>query len=363
MRITGLVREALTSAWAAKVPSILVAVVSAAMCFVALMTVGQTAASQAAVRANLETAGGRTLIVRDTTARAGFINARTIAAVAALNTTRAAVGLAMPFDSTNGKIGRGGTLVTTWPVHGDLTTAVTLTRGRWPQPGEALISVTAKARLGLEQPLGYLAAGTHQYPIVGQFSAAAPFDDFATGAVVNANGTGTANELRVVLDAISSAGSAQSAVLSILAPADPASVAVESPRGLSDLTEALGTQLAQSGRALLLLILGVGGVFVAAVVLADVMVRRRDLGRRRTLGATRADLTAMVTVRAAVPAAIGAALGSLVAVAITTQGGFPPPADFAAAVAVLTTVTAAIAALLPAAYAARRDPVTVMRTP
>lgn len=41
MRIGALIREALATAWAAKIPSGLVALVAAAMCFVALSTVGQ----------------------------------------------------------------------------------------------------------------------------------------------------------------------------------------------------------------------------------------------------------------------------------------------------------------------------------
>lgn len=61
---------------------------------------------------------------------------------------------------------------------------------------------------------------------------------------------------------------------------------VESPTGLAELTQAVGGQLAGYGRSLLLLILGVGAFFVGTVVLSDILIRRRDLGRRRTLGAT-----------------------------------------------------------------------------
>ena len=71
------------------------------------------------------------------------------------------------------------------------------------------------------------------------------------------------------------------------------------------------------GRSLLLIILAVGGFFVASVVLADVLVHGRDLGRRRTLGAAR----------------------------------------------VLAILAAVAAAVLPAIFAAVRDPVRVLRTP
>ena len=362
MRITGIIREALASAWAAKVSSLLIAIVSAAMCFAALATVGQTAANQAAVQAKLEGAGARVLIVRDMSGQ-GFINNRTLASVARLSSVERAIALGMPFDSTNGRIGPGGTLVTTWPLHGDLAQAITLVRGRWPLPGEALITATAQARLGLAEPIGYLAWGTNQYPIVGSYVPVPGFEDFATGAVVNDNAVEAGTELRVIIDSISAAGITQSAVLGILAPADAGSVSVQSPLGLAELSQVVGTQLAGFGRNLLWLILGVGGLFVAAVVLADVLVRRRDLGRRRTLGATRGGLTALVVVRAGVCALVGVVIGVVAGWVVTARIGQAPGLDFAVAVGVLATLTAAIVAVLPAMYAARVDPVRVMRTP
>jgi len=129
------------------------------------------------------------------------------------------------------------------------------------------------------------------------------------------------------------------------------------------LNQAVSDQLAGFGRSLLLMILGVGGLFVAAVVLADVLVRRRDLGRRRTLGITRGDLTALVTIRAAISAALGALLGATAGMITCTRIGYTPSISFTTAIAILAVLTAATAALAPAAYAARLDPVAVMRTP
>lgn len=362
MKISEILKEALASAWASKVPSLLVAVVSAAMCFVALMTVGQSAASQAAVQASLAGAGGRMLVVRDTTG-AGFVNQRTLSTVNALSSVVTAVGVGFAFDSNNGAIGAGGTLVTTWPVLGDLPSVLTLLEGRWPLPGEALVTVSAQMSLGLVAPAGFLAHGDDTYPIVGLCAPRDGFTDFSSGAVVNANQVLPAVELMAVIDSINDAPATQTAVLGILASTDPTGMSIQSPRGLSELSQQVGNQLAGFGRSLLLLILGVGGLFVAAVVLADVLVRRRDLGRRRTLGITRIDLMMLVTLRATVSALIGAAVGTTAAVVVTGHFGYAPSATFAISVAVLATLTAAIAALAPVGYAANIDPVRVMRTP
>ncbi len=166
-----------------------------------------------------------------------------------------------------------------------------------------------------------------------------------------------------MLRTIAAAPATQTAVLSILAPSDPAQVAVESPVGMAALSGTVDTQLAGFGRSLMLLILGAGGLYVGAVVLSDVLVRRRDLGRRRTLGATRADLTTLVTLRSLIPAFAGAVLGSAIAWLSGPAFGMTVALDFTIAVATLATLTAALAAVAPASYGAALDPVSVMRTP
>nr|MCW1079641.1 hypothetical protein [Streptococcus anginosus] len=75
---------------------------------------------------------------------------------------------------------------------------------------------------------------------------------------------------------------------------DPAKLIIRSSVSQAKQGVAVTGQVAGMGRALLILILGVGALFIAAVVLADVLIRRRDLGRRRTLGITRGGLVALV---------------------------------------------------------------------
>ena len=363
MRARSLLREAWASAWASKVPTALVAIVVATMCFVALSTVGKAAANEDQIRQRLEAAGARRLSVTDTR-EGGFINPRTLALVGTLSSVDASVGVGVPYDVTNGRIGPGGTRVAAFPILGDVGQIGRLLRGRWPQPGEALVTVSAQQRLGLAEPVGYVATPDKtSYPIVGAIEVVAPFDDMAQSIIVNAAGEPTARELRVVISSIPDVVATQKAILAILAPADPQGVSIESPAGLAETAQQLGGQLAGFGRSLLLLILGVGAFFVATVVLSDVLVRRRDLGRRRTLGATRADLTTLVTLRTLVPALAGAVLGTGIAAIVNARTGYPTPLVFATAGGVLAVLTALLAALPPATYAAHRDPVNVMRTP
>jgi len=92
-------------------------------------------------------------------------------------------------------------------------------------------------------------------------------------------------------------------------------------------------------------------------------VRQRDLGRRRALGADRPTIITLVVTRTLIAATLGALAGTAAAVVITTSSGVRAPTGFIGAVAVLALLTAAIDAIPPAAIAAYRDPVAVLRTP
>lgn len=364
MRITTLLREALASTWAAKIPSLLIGIVAAAMCLAPILTVGKTASAAAAMADSMDQAGSRRLVVIDTQ-QAGFVNVRTLAQVQGLNTVSRAAALGSPTDATNGVIGPGGTRAPIWPVIGRLDDVATLVAGRWPRPGEVIVAVKAMGPWGLSVPVGHLTSpdGLQQWPIVGAYRPVAGFDDLHQGALTPALPTDVGRELRVTLTSIGAAESTVSAVLSILEPPSADGVYVESPSGMAQTARALNAQLAHYGRSLLLMILGAGSFFVAAVVLADVLVRRKDLGRRRTLGATRADLTALVALRAVWVAMLGAAVGCVAGWWWNHRSHTETPLGFTVAIGVLAVVAAAVAAIPPAAFAARRDPVTVMRTP
>lgn len=287
MRWRAILREAWATTWSAKVSSALIAIVAAVTCFAVIATVGRSVAAASEIALRMEQAGARRLSVVDTQAE-GFINDRTLSVVRALSTVESATALGSPFDAVNGHIGRGGTVIPVWPVLGDPSDVGDLVRGRWPQVGEALVSSSKLRSLGLAEPVGYLASvdGLTQYPIVGAFESKSPLEDLEAGALVVAEVGSAGRELRVVVDDVTSASHTVAAILTTLDPPDARGVQVESPTALAQTARDLNASMVGFGRMLLMLILTAGGVFVSAVVLADVLIRRRDLGRRRTLGIT-----------------------------------------------------------------------------
>lgn len=362
MRTAVLLREAVTSARASAVPTALIALVVAATCFVAIATVGRQAALEDAVAEKLAGPSSRLLTVTDLTG-AGVLRPSVVDVLARVDGVQAVLGSDIAVDAYVGTLGRGSQPVAVLPVHGTLTSVVELVAGRLPGPGEAVVTPATAARLGLRDSAGWLASTDgQQWAVVGVFEPRSPFESLAgaslTPAVVDAD-EGLA-QVRVLADHITAVRQVQASALTII-DADPSRVQVQAAAAAADTSEGVSGVLQGLGRGLLLLIMGVGGFFVAVVVLSDVLVRRRDLGRRRTLGITRSDLVVLVAARTAVAAVLGSVLGAGAGVVAAVVGGGGVGIDFAAAVAVLGAVTAVVACLAPAVYASRRDPVEVMR--
>ncbi|HET7565263.1 MAG TPA: ABC transporter permease [Gemmatimonadaceae bacterium] len=111
----------------------------------------------------------------------------------------------------------------------------------------------------------------------------------------------------------------------------------------------------------------VGGVGVVAIMMISVTERTREIGVRKALGATRATILWQFLVEAATLTMIGAIVGLVVGGGLTMlirhatpiQASIPPLAVVAALA--VSAVTGIIFGLIPAARAARLDPVEALR--
>ncbi|WP_150462989.1 ABC transporter permease [Nesterenkonia ebinurensis] len=369
MRLPNLLREAANTAWATKVPSALIVLLVAVMCAATLATVGRTAAAEAQLYERLDSAGARVLTVTEPSHDSyELINAATIGQTGALSSTERALGTITAIDVVNGEIGEGGERVPAWGIYGNLENVVTMEEGRWPQPGEALVSAEAMDRLNLDAPVGWVEQATsnpmEDWAIVGTFSPRDPFGDYTAGIVYPVSpDQPAATTLHVVLHDANHAGPAQSAVLQLLDPPATDHLTVQSPMSMAQLQDELTGDFTTFGRTLLLGVLAGGAFLVAIVVLADVLVRRKDLGRRRALGASRGVIVGLVLLRTMVPALLGAGAGVAGGLAMARSFEAQPPWEFTAGTAVLAVLAACVFAVIPAIYAATRDPVAVLRTP
>ncbi|MDP9793535.1 putative ABC transport system permease protein [Catenuloplanes nepalensis] len=154
-----------------------------------------------------------------------------------------------------------------------------------------------------------------------------------------------------------------------VAPAHPNEVLVERP------SDALLAQ-AVTDRALTGLLLGlgavallVGGVGVANTMIVSVLERRAEVGLRRALGATRAQIRTQFLVESLLLSALGGAAGILSGAAVTGAYAWfrdwPPavPVWAQAAGLAVTVLIGGVAGLYPAVRAARLPPTEALSVP
>ena len=367
MNLSTLLREAWATTWANKVPSALVCLIVAAMCAMTISTVGRTAAAEAQVAERINSAGARELVLTDKRG-ADLISPSIIDAAARLSVTDRAVGLQSPIDVNNAVIGTGATPIPAWPIIGDIATVAQLQTGRMPGPGEALVSTTALKKLGLQHPVGAISLAKAtlpvDYAIVGSFTPREPFSDLGQGVIFTASKGSSATHLHLVLKDAGHAATAQRTTLGLFGElADPEAIGIRSPIQLAQLHDEVLGDLGSFGRALLYGALGIGALLVGIVVFADILVRRKDLGRRRALGATRSSIVWLMILRTLMPASIGGVIGLIGGMLIAQRAGSLPPLDFCLGIVVLGLLAAGLSTLAPAIYAAHSDPVKVLRTP
>lgn len=358
-----LVVEAARSARSQAVFSAVTALVVAAVVAVVLATTGQSAAAESQVLSRIDTAGARTIEITDS-GGAGAIRTGVLPVIAALRGAASVTGLGVPVDGRNHAIGDGATPVGFWPVFGAVPGVVD---GRAPQVGEAVVGVGALARFGGIGGYGAVdLPGQRQAAVVGTVRESGALSFLDTGGALVMDVGVDAPVQRVVIVAATTADVAPliAAAVPVIGAADPASIRVTSPAALARLQAAVAGDLGGFGRGLLVAVLGAGLLLIAITVAGAVLVRRKDLGRRRALGATRGTVVALVVGQCACAAVPGAALGALVGLAITWRvAGALPGAGFVAGTVVLTLLGAVLAALPAGFSAALRDPITVLRTP
>jgi putative ABC transport system permease protein len=139
---------------------------------------------------------------------------------------------------------------------------------------------------------------------------------------------------------------------------------VERAAALAELQRLLAGDVSSFGRELIIAVLLGGMLLVGLAVLVEVLARRRDLGRQRVLGAQRSTVIMLLAVRTGAAAAMGSSVGlatGLAYLSLTTRE--VPEPSFSAGLVVLSILTPSLASIVPAWWAALRDPVLELRTP
>ena len=145
---------------------------------------------------------------------------------------------------------------------------------------------------------------------------------------------------------------------------DPSRIVVQTSTSLTAMKELVEGQLNTYSRGLVLGLLGLNGVAVALILFGLVMMRRKDFGRRRALGASRQLIVELLLTQTGALAATGVACGLAAATGSLLLSGDPlPGVELCIALGVVAWSTTVVSALVPAIVASQRDPIHELRVP
>jgi putative ABC transport system permease protein len=363
-RWLAIAREALATAWAQPVASIVTIVMVAGMCATVLLTTGRTVGAEQAVLGSIDSAGTRSIVVR-AEGEAGLTSA-VLDRLAEIDGISWAGAFGPATDVQNSAF-PGATKVPMRLAWGSHFESFGVPDVR-PVANGAWASSTALDQLGMPDRAGGVTASSGaQLAVLGQLDVP-DYLRFLEPLVIVPQAPDAAPQPVSVLVVIAARPDLVTPVAlatqSVLAVDDPTKIKISTSESLATLRGLVEGQLGSFGRNLVIVIFSLTAVLVAAILYGLVMLRRKDFGRRRALGASQGLIVALLLTQTAALAVLGSVVGSAAAaIALAATGDPLPGAPFFGAVGVLAVLVGVIAALVPALAAARRDPLKELRVP
>lgn len=355
---SALLVEAARVAIASQVVSGLVATLA----FVVPLTINGTAGfsieSQTAILRRVDEVGSRIVTVVTSDEAAASIPAPAVDRISRLAGVAWVVGLGPVFDGRNRRQAGEATPVRTYRA---VRAPVTFSSS--PTGGGGFVTATSARRAGLNG--AYSVLGPDGIPIVGWFEAGEPLGQLNDFVLVPK--VGPDEPLERIIVATEDVGWVESVARSIPAMLGVAATrgsTIERSRQLLSAREAVRDEVAGRDRMLVVALLAVATLLAALVVFAGTISSRRDFGRRRALGATQPQLVCLVIVSTLLPAISGTLIGTLGGwLYLSSRIGHLADPQFSLSVAILTVLALGAASAGPAAVAATRDPLRVLRVP
>lgn len=362
--VVAFLREAVVSAWNSRVGSVLTVVMVAGMCATVLLTSGRTVGAQDAVLQSIDSVGTRSIVIRadeDAGLTSSFLDR-----ISGIEGISSSVAFGPAGDVRNLAI-PGGAKVSSRSAYGESLAMLGIAS---MTPGQAWASHGALDALGMPVPAGAVVSDStlDTHAIVGEFKST-QYLNFMNPIVVVPETIGDRIEVPLAIVVVVAASPSlvtgvKAATQSLLDVQDPSKVRMETSQELADLRALVQEQLGLLGHSLVLGVLALTSLLIAAILFGMVMLRRRDFGRRRALGATRTLIVALVLTQTFCTSLLGALSGSAIGTTVLRASNDPIPGfSYILSVATLGVVVGLGASVLPAVLASRRDPIKELRVP
>ncbi|PPF83636.1 lipoprotein ABC transporter permease [Rathayibacter rathayi] len=360
-----IVREAVAIARAQLLPSLITMIVVGGLCATVLLTTGRTVGAQRSVVQSVDAIGTRAIVIH--AEPSAGLTPDVVDRIASVEDVEWVGAFSSATDVTNVAIA-GGAKVPVRRLWTNDAQSLGISRAGTPPDEDAWASPRALATLGMRLPSGgIVAADGDGHAVVGRLSVPDYLSDLEPLVVLPheaSQGRDAVSRLVVIAGEPQSVAAVSAAVQSLLAADDPSAVTVSTSETLARLRGVVDGRLGDFGGGLVAGVFLLSAVLETAVLYAFVMMKRKDFGRRRALGASRSLIAGLVTTQVALLSVIGVCVGSAAALLSLVASGDPlPDAEFCVAVAVLAIAASTVAALVPATVAARREPVKELRVP
>lgn len=358
-----LLREAVLSAKSQPVASAVTVLTIIGLIVTVMLTTGRTVGAEQQVLGSIDSAGTRSIIVR-ADATAG-VTSSVLDRIATIEGVEQALAFSTAVDATNSEV-RDGPRVPTRFLYGHRLADLGIPPAT-PEAGQlGYASSTALEQLGMIDGIGAVTlTTTESYGIGGRIETPDFLRSFEPLVLIPQHdwaGTETVGLIVVIAKTPELVTPIADILGTVLAAEDPGQVQIHTSEALAQLRALIQGQLGSFSRGLVLALMALTGTLVAVLLYGLVMMRRKDFGRRRALGATRTFIVSLLLLQTAFLSLIGIVAGMATSAGILLATRDPLPGlEFAGALAVLTLLTTLIAALVPALVASRREPIRELR--
>lgn len=347
-----------------RVASLLTFLLVGGMSATVLLTSGRTAAAERSILASIDDVGSRAIVVR-AEPQAG-LDAGVVERLQGIQAVQWVGGFGPARDARNGTTGSDVSVA----VRSLTATSVEPLGLTGALEDRCYASPEALAQLGLPDAAGYLATDAGEVCDVAGRLTVPQYLAVLEPLIVHvprsqARGEPGSIALIVVLAERPEQVAAIARVIGDMAgPEDPAALSVTASSDIARLRALVQGELGGFGRGLTLTLMGTLAVLVGALLFGLVMIRRKDFGRRRALGASRSQIVSLVALNTVTVAAPASLFGAALSLGVLLAGGEPlPGGEFVVAVSILATAAAGLGALPPSIVASRRDPLSELRVP